>query len=40
MSTTALISHALKVMLKIVQVRLQWYMNRELPGVQVEFRKC
>ena len=36
--TTALISHALKVMLKIVQVRLQCYMKRELPDVKVEFR--
>ena len=36
--TTALISHALMVMLKIVQVRLQWYMKRELPDVKVEFR--
>ena len=37
--TTALISHASKVMLKILQVRLQQYMNRELPDVQVGFRK-
>ena len=35
----ALISHASKVMLKILQVRLQQYVNRELPDVQVEFRK-
>ena len=37
--TTALISHAGKVMLKILQVRLQQYMNRELPDVQAGFRK-
>ena len=37
--TTALISHASKVMLKILQARLQQYMNRELPDVQVGFRK-
>ena len=35
----ALISHANKVMLKILQARLQQYMNRECPGVQVGFRK-
>ena len=35
----ALISHASKVMLKILQVRLQQYMNRELPDVQAGFRK-
>ena len=34
--TIALISHASKVMLKILQARLQQYMNRELPDVQVE----
>ena len=34
----ALISHASKVMLKILQVRLQWYMNRELPDIQAGFR--
>ena len=33
--TTALISHASKVMLKIFQARLQQYVNRELPDVQV-----
>ena len=33
------ISHASKVMLKIPQVRLQQYMNQELPDVQVGFRK-
>ena len=37
--TIALISHASKVMLKILQVRLQEYMNRELPDVQAGFRK-
>ena len=37
--TIALISHASKVMLKILQARLQQYMNRELPGVQAGFRK-
>ena len=37
--TTALISHASKVMLKIVQARLQQYMNQELPDVQAGFRK-
>ena len=37
--TIALISHASKVMLKILQARLQQYMNRELPDVQVGFRK-
>ena len=35
----ALISHASKVMLKILQVRLQQYMNRELPDVQAGFRQ-
>ena len=37
--TIALISHASKVMLKILQARLQQYMNRELPDVQASFRK-
>ena len=37
--TIALISHAGKVMLKILQTRLQWYMNYEIPDVQVGFRK-
>ena len=37
--TTAVISHATKVMLKILQARLQQYMNRELPYIQAEFRK-
>ena len=36
---TALISHTSKVMLKILQVRLQQYMNNELPDVQARFRK-
>ena len=35
----ALISHTSKVMLKILQVRLQHYVNRELPDVQAGFRK-
>ena len=34
-----LISHASKLMLKILQVRLQQYMNNELPNVQARFRK-
>ena len=38
--TIALISPASKVMLKILQARLQQYMNRELPDVQAGFRKC
>ena len=37
--TITLISHASKVMLKILQVRLQQYVNYELPDVQVGFRK-
>ena len=37
--TIAVISHASKVMLKILQARLQQYMNRELPDVQAGFRK-
>ena len=37
--TTALISHTGKAMLKILQARLQQYMNRELPDVQAGFRK-
>ena len=37
--TTALISHASKVMLKILQARLQQYMNHELPDVQAVFRR-
>ena len=35
----ALISHASKVMLKILQARLQQYMNHELPDFQAGFRK-
>ena len=35
----ALISHTNKVILKILQARLQWYMNRELSDVQAGFRK-
>ena len=35
----ALISHASKVMLKILQARLQQYLNHELPDVQAGFRK-
>ena len=37
--TNALISHATKVMLKILQARLQQYVNRELPDIQAGFRK-
>ena len=37
--TIALISHSSKVMLKILQTKLQQYMNCELPDVQVDFRK-
>ena len=37
--TIALISHSSKVMLKILQARLQRYMNRELPDMQAGFRK-
>ena len=37
--TVALISHASIVMLKILQARLQQYVNRELPDVQAGFRK-
>ena len=37
--TVALISHASQVMLKILQARLQQYVNRELPDVQAGFRK-
>ena len=39
MSTIALISYASKVMLKILQARLQQYVNHELPDVQAGFRK-
>ena len=38
--TIALISHASKVMLKILQARLQQYVNRECPDVQTGFAKC
>ena len=38
-NTIALISHTSKVMLKILQARLQLYVNRELPDVQAGFRK-
>ena len=38
-STVARISHASKIMLKILQARLQQYVNRELPDVQAGFRK-
>ena len=37
--TIALISHASKVMLKILQARLQQYVNCEIPDVQAGFRK-
>ena len=37
--TIAFISHASKVMLKILQVRLQQYINRELPDIQAGCRK-
>ena len=37
--TIALISHASKVMLKIIQARLQQYVNHEIPDVQASFRK-
>ena len=37
--TISLISHASKVMLKILQARLQQYVNRELPDVQAGLRK-
>ena len=38
-TATALIWHATRVMLKILQARLQQYMNHELPDVQAGFRK-
>ena len=38
--TIALISHASKVMLKILKARLQQYVNHELPDVQASFRKA
>ena len=37
--TVALIPDASKVMLKILQARLQQYVNRELPDIQADFRK-
>ena len=37
--TIAFISHASKVMLNILQARLQQYVNRELPDIQAGFRK-
>ena len=37
--TIALISHASKVMLKILQAKLQQYVNREIPDVQAGFQK-
>ena len=37
--TMVLISHVHKLMLKILQARLQQYVNQELPDVQAEFRK-
>jgi len=37
--TIVLISHASKVMLKILQARLQQYVNHELPNVRAGFRK-
>ena len=38
--TIALISHASKVMLKILQLQLQQYMSQEFPDLQARFRKC
>ena len=38
--TIALISHASKVMLKILQARLQQYVDRELPDVQADLEKA
>ena len=37
---TVVLSHASKVMLKILQVRLQQYMNHELPDVQADLEKA
>ena len=37
--TIALISHANKVMFKILQAKLQQYVNHELPDIQTGFRK-
>ena len=38
--TIVLISHAVKVMFKILQLRLQQYVYQEIPDVQAGFRKC
>ena len=38
-TTVALISHASKLMLKILQARFQQYVNQDLPDVQAGFRK-
>ena len=38
--TIALLSHASKVMLKILQTRLQQYVNHDIPDVQADFRKA
>ena len=38
--TIAFISHSSKVMLKILQARLQQYMNQELPDVQADIEKA
>ena len=38
-STIVLISHASQLMFKVIQARLQQYMNQELPDLQVGFRK-
>ena len=40
MGVIVLISHTSNLMLKILQARLQQYMNHELPDVQAGFRKC
>ena len=39
LSTVALISHASKVVLKILQARFQQYVNQKLSGVEIGFRK-
>ena len=39
-TTTALISHSSKVMLKILQARLQQYVNQKLPDVKVDLEKA
>ena len=38
-SIIALISHASEAMLKILQARIQWYLNQEIPDIQAGFRK-